>query len=103
MRLFNYRDKEILRLALPSIVQNVTVPLLGLADVAIMGHIGDARYIGAIAVGSMIFNVMYWLCGVLRMGSSGLTAQAYGKNRGERKKERGKRRVESGERRVERG
>ena len=102
MRLFNYRDKEILRLALPSIVQNVTVPLLGLADVAIMGHIGDARYIGAIAVGSMIFNVMYWLCGFLRMGTSGLTAQAFGEKRGERKEESGKRREESGER-IENG
>lgn len=78
MKHLHPRDQEILRLALPSIVQNVTVPLLGLADVAIMGHIGDARYIGAIAVGSMIFNVMYWLCGFLRMGTSGLTAQAYG-------------------------
>ena len=74
----NVHDREILRLAIPSIVQNVTVPLLGLADVAIMGHIGQARHIGAIAVGSMVFNVMYWLCGFLRMGTSGLTAQAYG-------------------------
>lgn len=81
MRLFNFRNREILRLALPSIVQNVTVPLLGVADVTIMGHIGDARHIGAIAVGSMIFNVMYWLCGFLRMGTSGLTAQAYGEDR----------------------
>ena len=73
-------DRNILRLAIPSIVQNVTVPLLGLVDIAIVGHIGDATYIGAIAVGSMIFNVMYWLLGFLRMGTSGLTAQAYGRN-----------------------
>jgi len=78
MKRFNYCDREILTLALPSIVQNVTVPLLGLADVTIMGHVGGARHIGAIAVGSMIFNVMYWLCGFLRMGTSGLTAQAFG-------------------------
>ena len=71
-------DKEILKLALPSIVSNITVPLLGLVDVSIVGHIGDARYIGAIAVGSMIFNVFYWLFAFLRMGTSGLTAQAYG-------------------------
>ena len=71
--------RDILRLAIPSIVSNITVPLLGLVDVAIMGHIGDARFIGAIAVGSMIFNVMYWLFGFLRMGTSGLTAQAYGR------------------------
>ena len=73
-------DRNILRLAIPSIVQNVTVPLLGLVDIAIVGHIGDATYIGAIAVGSMIFNVMYWLLGFLRMGTSGLTAQAVGRN-----------------------
>ena len=71
-------DKEILRLALPSIVSNITVPLLGLCDVAIMGHVGGARHIGAIAIGSMIFNVMYWLFVFLRMSTSGLTAQAYG-------------------------
>ena len=71
--------RDILWLAVPSIISNVTVPLLGLVDVAIMGHIGDARFIGAIAVGSMIFNVMYWLCGFLRMGTSGMTVQAYGR------------------------
>ena len=74
-------DKEILRLALPSIVSNITVPLLGLCDVAIMGHVGGARHIGAIAIGSMIFNVMYWLFVFLRMSTSGLTAQAYGAKR----------------------
>ncbi|MDE7089263.1 MAG: MATE family efflux transporter [Prevotella sp.] len=71
-------DHQILKLALPSIVSNITVPLLGLCDVTIMGHIGGATHIGAIAVGSMIFNVMYWLFGFLRMGTSGLTSQALG-------------------------
>lgn len=71
-------NRKILDLALPSIISNITVPLLGLCDVVIMGHVGGASHIGAIAVGSMIFNVMYWLCGFLRMGSSGLTAQAFG-------------------------
>ena len=74
-------DHNILRLALPSIVSNITVPLLGLCDVTIMGHVGGARHIGAIAVGSMIFNVMYWLFVFLRMSTSGLTAQAYGAGR----------------------
>ena len=74
-------DHNILRLALPSIVSNITVPLLGLCDVAIMGHVGGAMHIGAIAVGSMIFNVMYWLFVFLRMSTSGLTAQAYGAGR----------------------
>ena len=64
---------------MPSIISNITVPLLGLADVAIVGHIGDAAYIGAIAVGSMLFNVAYWLFGFLRMGTSGMTSQALGR------------------------
>ncbi|MBQ9356568.1 MAG: MATE family efflux transporter [Prevotella sp.] len=71
-------DRDILRLALPSIVSNITVPLLGLCDVTIMGHVGGAESIGAIAVGSMIFNVMYWLFVFLRMSTGGLTAQAFG-------------------------
>ena len=55
------------------------MPLLGLVDVAIVGHIGDASYIGAIAVGAMLFNVLYWLFGFLRMGTSGMTSQALGR------------------------
>ncbi len=74
----NNPNNQILRLALPSIVTNVTVPLLGMADMAIVGHIGDAVYIGAIAVGSMVFNLIYWVFGFLRMGTSGMTAQARG-------------------------
>lgn len=71
-------NREILRLAIPSIISNITVPLLGIVDVAIVGHIGDENYIGAIAIGSMIFNVIYWLFGFLRMGTSGFTSQAFG-------------------------
>lgn len=71
-------NKEILRLAIPSIITNITVPLLGMVDVAIIGHISDARGIAAIALGTMIFNLVYWNFGFLRMGTSGLTAQAYG-------------------------
>ena len=71
-------NQEILRIALPSIVSNITVPLLGLVDVAITGHLGAAAYIGAIALGGMIFNLVYWIFGFLRMGTSGLTAQALG-------------------------
>ena len=73
------RNKDILNIALPSIVSNVTVPLLGLVDVAIVGHLGAAAYIGAIAVGSMTFNVVYWIFGFLRMGTSGMTSQALGR------------------------
>ena len=71
--------KEILSLAIPSIVTNITVPLLGLVDVAIVGHMGDASYLGAIAVGTMMMNVICWLFGFLRMGTSGMTSQAYGR------------------------
>lgn len=75
----NNRDHQILKIALPAIVTNITVPLLGLVDTAIVGHMGSAAYIGAIAVGSMIFNLVYWLFGFLRMGTSGMTAQARGR------------------------
>ncbi len=74
----NLRDKQILHIALPSIVSNITVPLLGLVDVAITGHLGSAAYIGAIAVGGMLFNIIYWMFAFLRMGTSGMTAQALG-------------------------
>ena len=75
----NIRDRQILQITLPSIVSNITVPLLGLIDVAIVGHMGSPVYIGAVAVGSMIFNLIYWLFGFLRMSTSGMTAQAYGR------------------------
>ena len=72
-------DRQILQIALPSIVSNITVPLLGLINVAIVGHLGSPAYIGAIAVGGMLFNIIYWIFGFLRMGTSGMTSQAYGK------------------------
>ncbi len=71
-------DKRIFRLALPNIISNITVPMLGMIDIAIAGHLGSAIYIGAIALGSNIFNMVYWNFGFLRMSSSGFTAQAYG-------------------------
>lgn len=71
-------NRAILRLAVPAIVSNVTVPLLGLSDTAISGHLGAAEYIGAVAVGSMMLNVIFWLCGFLRMSTSGMTARAFG-------------------------
>lgn len=74
----NLRDRQILHIALPSIVSNITVPLLGLVDVAITGHLGSAAYIGAIAVGGMLFNIIYWMFAFLRMGTSGMTSQALG-------------------------
>ena len=71
-------NKDILKIALPSIVSNITVPLLGLVDTAIVGHLGRTAFIGAIAVGGMIFNMIYWIFGFLRMGTGGFTAQAHG-------------------------
>lgn len=71
-------NKDILRLSLPNIITNITVPLLGMVDLAIVGHIGNETYIGAIAIGTMIFNMIYWNFGFLRAGTSGFTAQAYG-------------------------
>lgn len=71
-------NREIFKIALPAIVANVTIPLLGLLDTAIAGHLGAAAYLGAISVGTMMFNLIYWNFGFLRMGTSGLTAQAYG-------------------------
>ena len=75
----NLRDHQILHIALPAIITNITIPLLGLVDTAIVGHMGDAVYIAAIAVGSMMFNLIYWIFGFLRMGTCGLTAQARGR------------------------
>ena len=72
-------DKQILDIAVPSIVSNITVPLLGLVDVAITGHLGAASYIGAIALGGMLFNIIYWIFAFLRMGTSGLTSQSLGR------------------------
>ncbi len=72
--------KEILQIAFPSILSNITVPLLGLADMTIAGHLGTASYIGAIAIGSTIFNMIYWIFAFLRMGTSGMTSQAFGAN-----------------------
>ncbi len=71
-------NKKILRLAIPNVISNISIPLLGLVDVALMGHLGSNTYIGAIAIGTMIFNIIFWAFGFLRMGSSGFTAQAYG-------------------------
>ena len=74
-------NREILRLALPSILANLTVPLVGLVDIAVAGHLDSsaAALIGGISVGSLMFDMMYWNFGFLRAGTGGLTAQAYGR------------------------
>ena len=70
--------KEIYNIALPSILSNLTVPLLGIFDLVIVGHLGASSYIGGIAVASTIFSMLYWVFAFLRMGTTGLTAQSYG-------------------------
>ncbi len=70
-------NREILRLAIPNIISNVSVPLLSTVDTALMGHLSQA-HLGAVGIGSMIFNFIYWNFGFLRMGTTGLTAQAFG-------------------------
>lgn len=76
--LVNTRHSAIIRLALPIILANAAVPLLGLVDTAVIGHSGTAADLGAIALGSLIFSFLFWGFGFLRMGTSGFTAQAAG-------------------------
>lgn len=75
--------REILQITLPSILSNITVPLLSLVDLTIVGHLGSAVYIGAIAIGGTMFNMIYWIFAFLRMGTTGITSQAYGSHRTE--------------------
>ena len=78
-------NKDILKLAIPSILANITVPLVGMVDIAVAGHLDTsaAMMIGGIAIGTMLFDLLYWNFGFLRVGTGGLAAQAYG--RGDRK------------------
>lgn len=78
MRLTARYDREIAAITLPAIAANVAEPLLGLADTAIAGHLGSEVFIGAATVGAMLLSVIYWHFGFLRMGTSGITAQAFG-------------------------
>lgn len=71
-------NKRILRLAIPNVISNLSVPLLGAVDTAVVGHLEHVYYLGAIAVGSIIFDFIFWGFGFLRMGTTGLVAQAYG-------------------------
>ncbi len=72
-------NKDILKLAIPSIISNITVPLLSSVDTALVGHLDQTFYLGGVAVGGMIFDILFWGLGFLRMGTTGLTAQAFGR------------------------
>jgi len=72
-------NKKILNLAVPNVISNLSVPLLGVVDTALVGHLDEVYYLGALAVGGMIFNFLFWGFGFLRMGTTGLTAQEYGR------------------------
>lgn len=71
-------NRDILKISLPAILNNITVPLLGLNDTAISGHLGNIDFVGAVAIGAMMLNMVFWLFGFLRMGTAGLTANAFG-------------------------
>ena len=71
-------DKKIVNLAIPNILSNLSVPILGAVDTAIVGRLDELYYLGAIAVGSLVFDFIFWGFGFLRMGTTGLVAQALG-------------------------
>lgn len=72
------KNRQLLALALPMILSNITIPLLGLVDTAVIGHLSEAYYLGGVAVGSTIITLIIWLLGFLRMATTGLVAQAFG-------------------------
>ncbi|MEA1080154.1 MATE family efflux transporter [Marinobacter qingdaonensis] len=72
-------DRRLWALAWPLMLTNLTVPLLGLVDTAVLGHLDSPEYLGAVAVGANLFSILYWTFGFMRMGTTGLAAQAWGK------------------------
>ena len=72
-------NRSVLKLAVPSIFANITVPLVGMVDLAIAGRLGDASVIGAVAIATMLFDLLYWNMAFLRLGTGGLIAQAFGR------------------------
>lgn len=75
--------KSVWRLAGPIILSNVSIPLLGAVDTAVMGHLPDPAYLGGVAIGQVLFSYIYWGFGFLRMGTTGFVAQAYGRGDGD--------------------
>ena len=73
-----YIHRRVWLIAGPIIISNISVPLLGAVDTAVMGHLPDPKYLGGVAIGAMVFTFIYWGFGFLRMGTGGLTSQAFG-------------------------
>ncbi len=76
----NINNKMVWHLAGPMILANISIPLLGMVDTAVIGHLGSAHYLGGVAIASLIFNFLFWGFGFLRMATTGMTAQAHGDN-----------------------
>lgn len=72
------RHRAVFALALPMVFSNITTPLLGLVDTWVIGHLGQAWFLGGVSVGATLINLIFWLLGFLRMSTTGLTAQAHG-------------------------
>lgn len=77
--IFSTIDRRLWVLAWPLMLTNLTVPLLGLVDTAVLGHLDSPEYLGAVAIGANLFSILYWTFGFMRMGTTGLVAQAWGK------------------------
>lgn len=73
-----HTHRRVWLIAGPIIISNISVPMLGAVDTAVMGHLPDPKYLGGVAIGAMVFTFIYWGFGFLRMGTGGLTAQAFG-------------------------
>ena len=78
MKILSYR--QVIKVAWPILLANISIPLLGLIDTAILGHLDDAIYLGAVALGSQLVSAIFWSCGFLRMGTTGFTSRAMGAN-----------------------
>lgn len=75
MRIWHQR---VWQLSLPIMLSNASTPLLGMVDTAVVGHLDSPHYLGAVAIGSMVFSLLFWGFGFLRMGTTGMTAQSLG-------------------------
>ena len=80
-------NRRIWKMSWPPMLSNITTPLLGLVDTAVVGHLANESHLGAVAIGASVFSFVFWAFGFLRMGSTGLTAQALGRDDGNRVRE----------------